>query len=64
MSSLGQLTHRRRSDGGPESDGAFREEDRTKIRHYRQLYINLPDPIAFMPVVVDTEDHSCILSDS
>ena len=27
---------------------------RAKIRHYRQLYINLPEPIAFMPVVVDT----------
>jgi hypothetical protein len=27
---------------------------RAKIRHYRQLYINRPEPIAFMPVVVDT----------
>ena len=25
-----------------------------KIRHYRQLYINHPEPIAFMPVAVDT----------
>jgi hypothetical protein len=25
-----------------------------KIRHYRQLYINRPEPIAFMPVAVDT----------
>jgi hypothetical protein len=32
----------------------LREEARTKIRHYRQLYINRPDPIAFMPVAVDT----------
>ena len=24
------------------------------IRHYRQLYLNRPDPIAFMPVAVDT----------
>jgi hypothetical protein len=31
-----------------------RESVRTKIRHYRQLYINRPDPIAFMPVSVDT----------
>jgi hypothetical protein len=27
---------------------------RTKILHYRQLYLNRPDPIAFLPVVVDT----------
>ncbi len=36
------------------TDGALREAARTKIRHYRQLYINRPDPIAFMPVAVDT----------
>jgi hypothetical protein len=54
MSSLRQLTHSRRSDGAPEPDGAFREATRTKIRHYRQLYINRPDPITFMPVAVDT----------
>ncbi len=29
---------------------------RAKIRHYRQLYINRPEPIAFMTVVVDTSD--------
>jgi hypothetical protein len=54
LSSLGHLTHSRRSDGAPEPDGAFREETRTQIRHYRQLYINRPDPIAFMPVTVVT----------
>ncbi len=27
---------------------------RAKIRHYRQLYINHPEPISFMTVVVDT----------
>ncbi len=48
------LTHSRRSDGAPEPVGALRESARTKIRHYRQLYINRPDPIAFMPVTVDT----------
>jgi hypothetical protein len=37
-----------------ESDGALREVVRKKILHYRQLYINLPDPIAFMSVTVDT----------
>ena len=55
--SIEQLTHTRRLDGAPESDGELREVVRTKIRHYRQLYINRPDPIAFMPVVVDPSDH-------
>jgi hypothetical protein len=27
---------------------------RKKILHYHQLYINRPDPIAFLPVAVDT----------
>ncbi len=54
LSSLGQLTHNRRSDGSPDPDGSLWEEARTKIRHYRQLYINRPNPIAFMPVAVDT----------
>ena len=27
---------------------------RAKIIHYRQLYLNRPDPIVFMPVTVDT----------
>ena len=38
LSSLGQLTHTRRSDGVPEPDGALRTVVREKIRHYRQLY--------------------------
>jgi hypothetical protein len=54
LSSFGQLTHIRRSDGAPEPDGPVRESVRTKIRHYRQLYFYRPDPIAFMPVAVDT----------
>ncbi len=29
---------------------------RAKIQHYRQLYLNRTDPIAFMPVAVDTSD--------
>jgi hypothetical protein len=56
LSSLGQVTHSRSSDGAPEPDGDFREVDTTKIRHYRHLYINHPDPIDFMPVTVDTSD--------
>jgi len=41
------------SDGAPELDGVLRAVTRTKIRHYRQMYINRPEPIAFMPVTVD-----------
>ncbi len=59
QSSLGHLTHNRRSDGAPEPDGSLREEVRTKIRHYRHLYINHPDPIAFMSVAVDTSGRVC-----
>ncbi len=55
LSSLGQLTHTRRTDGAPEPDGALRTVARAKIRHYRQLYINHPEPITFMPVAVDTD---------
>jgi hypothetical protein len=66
LSSLGQLTHTRRTDGAPEPDGALRTVPRAKIRHYRQLYINRPEPIGFMPVAADTtgriyEDFSRLL---
>ncbi len=50
----GHLTNTRRSDDTPELDGVLREVVRKKILHYRQLYINRPDPISFLPVVVDT----------
>ena len=46
----GQLTHTRRSDGAPEPDGALQEVVRDKIRHYGQIYLDRPDPIAFMPL--------------
>ena len=39
------------------SDGALKTVDRDKIIHYRQLYLNRPDPIAFMSVTVDTSGH-------
>ncbi len=66
MSSLGQLTHTRRTDGAPEPDGALRTVARAKSRHYRQLCINRPEPIPFMTVAVDTtgriyEDFSRLL---
>ncbi len=31
---------------------------RVKILHYRQSYLNRPDPISFMTVVVDTSGHT------
>ncbi len=62
----GPLTNTRCSDGAPELDGALREVTRKKILHYRQLYINRPDPIVFLPAAVDTtgrvyDDFSCLL---
>jgi len=44
------------SDGSPEPDGSLKVVVRKKIIHYHQLYIDRPDPIAFMPVAVDTSD--------
>ena len=35
---------------------SLRTVSRAKIRHYRQLYINRPEPIVFIPVAVDTTD--------
>ncbi len=52
VSSLGQLTYTRRTDGAPDPDGGLRTVVRGKIHHYRQLYMNHPEPIAFMPVTV------------
>jgi hypothetical protein len=46
--------HTRCSDGAPEPDGDIKVVSRKKILHYRQLYIDRPEPIAFMPVAVDT----------
>ncbi len=40
--------------GAPEPDGVIKAVARTKIIHYRQVYLNLPDPIAFMTLAVDT----------
>ncbi len=54
MHTTGHLTNTTRSDGAPELDGALREVARKKILHYRQLYCNRPDPIAFLPAAVDT----------
>ncbi len=55
---IGQLTHTRTSDGDPDPDGVLKTGVRVKILHYRQLYLNRPDPIGFLPVVVDTSDRT------
>jgi hypothetical protein len=44
-----QLTNTRRSDGAPDPDTALKDVVRIKIRHYRNLYLNHPDPIPFIP---------------
>ena len=54
----------RRSVGDPESDGVLKTVVRTKIRHYHQLYLTRPDPIVFLPVVVDPSGHTYIFSPS
>ena len=51
---MGQPTNTRHSDGVPEPDGALKAAARIKIRHYRNLYSNRPDPIDFIPLTVDT----------
>ena len=38
-------------------DGALKESAKMKIRHYRKVYLNRPDPIAFLPLTVDTSGH-------
>ena len=43
---MDQLTNTRLSDGAPDPDATFKEVVRIKIRHYRNLYLNHPDPIA------------------
>jgi hypothetical protein len=55
-----QLTNTRHSDGHsggvPDPDGTLKEVVRIKMRHYRNVYVNHPDPIAFIPLVVNTTD--------
>ena len=41
----GALTHRVPSTGAPQPDGALNKAARMKIRHYRQIYADRPDPI-------------------
>jgi hypothetical protein len=45
--------------GAPQADGIFNNTDRIKIRHYRQIYTDRPDPIVFLTVTVRTSGHGC-----
>jgi hypothetical protein len=53
---IGQLTHTRRSGSAPDPDGVIQDAVRIKIRHYRNIYLNRPDPIVFLSLAVDTSD--------
>ena len=60
------LTHRVSSTGAPQPDGALNKAARMKIRHYRQIYTDRPDPIVFLPITVSTsgrvyEDYARLL---
>ena len=51
---MGQLTNTRRSDGAPDPDGSLMTMTRIKKGHYHTVYLNHPDPMPFIPLVVDT----------
>jgi hypothetical protein len=51
---FGAFTHRVFSTGSPQSDGALNKATRMKIRHYRQIYADRPDPIVFLTITVST----------
>jgi hypothetical protein len=50
----GMLTHRIRSTGAPQPDGALNTAAQVKNRHYKRLYAELPDPVVFLPVAAST----------
>ena len=53
---MGQLTDTRTSDGAPDPDGALKEVVRIRImgHHYRNVYLNRPDPIVSTSLVTDS----------
>ncbi len=57
----GVITHRVPSIGAPQSDGVFNKAVRLKIRYYRQIYADRPDPIVFLPITVSTS--GCVYED-
>jgi hypothetical protein len=50
----GVFTHRVPSTGAPQPNGVLNKTVRMKIRHYRQIYKDRPDPIVFLPIAVST----------
>ena len=48
------LTHTRQSDGVPNPDGDLMVTVGSQILHYRRIYLDHPNPIAFMPLAVNT----------
>jgi hypothetical protein len=50
----GVITHRVPSTGAPQPDGVLNKAVRMKIRYYRQIYVDRPDPIVFLPIAVST----------
>ena len=42
---MGQLTNTSRGDGAPDPDGSIKEVVRIKTRHYRNVYLNHPEPM-------------------
>jgi hypothetical protein len=53
----GTLTYRVSSSGAPQTDGTLNKAARNKIRHYRQIYTDRPDPVVFLPITVSTSGH-------
>ena len=54
---LTQFSYTRSSDGAPHPDGVLKNTVRPKILNYRRLYADLPDPIVFMSLTVNSSDH-------
>ena len=52
----GMLTHRIRSTGAPQPDGALNTAAQVKNRHYKRLYAELHDPVVFLTVSDSTSD--------
>jgi hypothetical protein len=51
----GTLTHKSIFQrGAPQDDGTFNKEAKLKIRHYRQIYEDRPDPIVILSITVNT----------
>ncbi len=52
-----ERSHRVSSTGVHHPDGVLNKTDRMKIRHFRQIYTDSPDPIVFLSIDVSTSGH-------